>query len=677
VTRRFEKILVANRGEIAQRVLRSVREMGIASAAVYSDADVGAPHVVEADEAVRIGPAPSAESYLAIDRILAAAHAVNADAIHPGYGFLAENANFAERCDESGIAFIGPPAQVIRKMGNKQEAKAILAAAGVPVIPGVSGEGKTDAELAAEVREIGYPVLVKACAGGGGKGMRVVAREADLPEALAAARREAAAAFGDDTLLIERYFDASRHIEIQIFGDTQGQLLHCFERECSIQRRFQKIIEEAPSLAVDDRLRREMGAAAIAAGKAIGYVGAGTVEFLVDATGGFHFLEVNTRLQVEHPVTEAVTGLDLVRWQIQLAQGEPLPLAQEELALHGHAIEARLYAEDPATDFLPATGRIALWEPPELPGVRIDSGVAAGSEVGIHYDPLLAKIIAVAPSRGEAIRRLVAALRRLGVGGVTTNRDFLIAVLEHPAFEAGKLDTHFIERHLPPATRRAPRDAAAERLHAIAAALHAHERRRGEGPLPPSIPSGWRNNRWRAQDVSYRLGREADAETIEVRYIATGPGQFEVEVGGETSQVAITETGDETSRGAIAETGDGTLRLEVDGVQRRLRVAVDGDRSFVHGPLGSTELIEIPRFPPARAAELAGGCLAPMPGVVRDVKVGVGDPVEEGSVLLVLEAMKMEHQLVAHATGVVKEVRVEVGQMVDPDAVLIVLEADA
>jgi acetyl/propionyl-CoA carboxylase alpha subunit len=523
----------------------------------------------------------------------------------------------------------------------------------------------TDAQLAAEAREITYPVLVKACAGGGGKGMRVVASEADLSEALAAARREAAAAFGDDTLLLERYFDAPRHVEIQIFGDSRGQLLHCFERECSIQRRFQKIIEEAPSPAVDDQLRREMGAAAVAAGKAIGYVGAGTVEFLVDAAGDFHFLEVNTRLQVEHPVTEAVTGLDLVRWQIQLAQGEPLPLAQDELALRGHAIEARLYAEDPANDFLPATGRIALWEPPELPGVRIDSGVAAGSEVGIHYDPLLAKLIAVGPNRGEAIRRLVAALRRLGVGGVTTNRDFLIAVLEHPAFEAGKLDTHFIERHLPPATRRAPRDAAAERLHAIAAALHAHERRRGEGPLPPSIPSGWRNNRWRAQDVSYRLGSDPAAEPIEVRYVATGPGRFELEVGGETSQVVITES------------GDGVLGLEVDGVRRRLRVAVDGDRSFVHGPLGSAELTEIPRFPPTLAAELTGGCLAPMPGVVRAVAVGVGDHVEEGSVLLVLEAMKMEHQLVAYAPAVVKEVRVEVGQMVDPDAVLIVMEADA
>jgi acetyl-CoA carboxylase biotin carboxylase subunit len=665
VTRQFEKILVANRGEIARRVLRTVREMGIAGVAVYSDADARAPHVTEADEAVHIGPAPSADSYLSIDRILKAARTVGADAIHPGYGFLAENADFAEQCSEAGIAFIGPSVQAIRRMGSKLEAKAILAAAGVPVSPGISVGDKEDAELAAEAREIGFPILVKASAGGGGKGMRVVACEAELPEALAAARREATATFGDDTLLLERYFDAPRHVEIQIFGDTQGQLVHLFERECSIQRRFQKIIEEAPSLAVDERLRNEMGAAAVAAGKAIGYVGAGTVEFIVDNSGGFHFLEVNTRLQVEHPVTEAVTGIDLVRWQIQIAQGEPLPLNQDELTMNGHAIEARLYAEDPANDFLPATGRIVMWEAPELPGVRIDSGVAVGSEVGIHYDPMLAKIIASGPSRGEAIRRLLAALRGLGVGGVTTNRDFLIAVLEHPAFEAGKLDTHFIEQHLPAAARRTPRNAAADRLHAIAAALHAHERRRGAGPLPTSIPSGWRNNRWRAQDISYRLGAGAEADTIEVLYIATGPGRFELEIDGKKSKVAIADFDAEM------------LDLEVDGVRRRIRVAVDGDRSFVHSPLGSAVLIEVPRFAPAQAEALAGGCLAPMPGVVRDVKVSVGDTVEEGSVLLVLDAMKMEHQLVAYARGVVKEVRVEVGQMVDPDAVLIVLESDS
>jgi acetyl/propionyl-CoA carboxylase alpha subunit len=523
--------------------------------------------------------------------------------------------------------------EAIRRMGSKLEAKAVMEAAGVPVVPGVSGAAKGDAELAAEAAELGFPLLVKASAGGGGKGMRVVRGADQLADALAAARREAAGAFGDDTLLLERYFDAPRHVEIQIFGDSQGQVLHCFERECSIQRRYQKVIEEAPSPALDDRLRSEMGAAAVAAGKAIGYVGAGTVEFL---------------LEVEHPVTEAITGLDLVRWQIQVAQGEPLPVGQEDLALNGHAIEARLYAEDPEAGFLPATGRLVLWLEPKLPGLRIDSGVAAGSEVGIHYDPLLAKIVAHGDSRSDARRRLVQALRSLGVGGVTTNRDFLVAVLFFNDTATTEIYTHFVDRHLPPASRGRPRDTAAERSHAIVAAIHAHQRRRGTGPLPPSIPSGWRNNRWRPQEVGYRLGRGADAPTLEVRYVAGTPGRFQVEVGGEGSEVTLLD--------AAAD----ALTLEIDGVRRRYAVAVEGERSFVHDPAGSTELVEVPRFPPPRTQELAGGCLAPMPGVVRQVKVSPGDRVEEGTVLLVLEAMKM----------------VEEGQMVDPDAVLVVVEAE-
>jgi acyl-CoA carboxylase subunit alpha len=495
---RVTKILVANRGEIARRVLRTVRAMGLAGVAVYSDADADAPHVREADEAVRLGPAPSRESYLAIDRVLAAAAATGADAVHPGYGFLAENADFAARVAAAGLTFIGPPVEAIRTMGSKIEAKRIMADAGVPVVPGVSGRGRSDAELAAEGRALGFPLLVKASAGGGGKGMRIVRAAAELGDALAAARREAEGAFGDGTLLIERYFEAPRHIEVQIFADTYGAVVHCFERECSIQRRYQKVIEEAPSPAVDGALRAKLGAAAVAAARAIGYVGAGTVEFIVDRQGAFYFLEVNTRLQVEHPVTEAVTGLDLVRLQIVVAQGEPLPFAQEDLALDGHAIEARLYAEDPARDFLPATGRVLLWEPPRLPGVRYDAGVVAGSDVGVHYDPLLAKVIAHGASRAEATQRLVRALQGLGVAGVTTNRDFLIAVLTHPRFHAGETDTHFIERHLPAERRGVAGDARAERIHVIAAAIHEHEcRRRQGGPLPASIPSGWRNNRWR------------------------------------------------------------------------------------------------------------------------------------------------------------------------------------
>ena len=657
--RSIRKVLVANRGEIARRIFRTVRRMGIATVAVYSDADVGAPHAAEADEAVGIGPAPSLESYLDVERILSAARATGADAVHPGYGFLAENAEFAARCEAAGLTFIGPPVEAIRRMGSKVEARAIMAKAGVPVVPGTSGVGLDDGALAREAKRIGLPLLIKASAGGGGKGMRLVREAEGLAEALAAARREASRAFGDDTLLIERYFDAPRHIELQIFGDAHGHVVHLLERECSIQRRFQKIIEEAPSVAVDDALRARMGAAAVAAGTAIGYSGAGTVEFILDRDGAFYFLEVNTRLQVEHPVTEAITGLDLVELQIRVAQGEPLPFQQGDIGGAGHALEARLYAEDATADFLPATGRIALWEPAPLPGVRYDSGVEAGADVTVHYDPLLAKIVAHGATRDEARQRLIDALRRLGVAGVTTNRDFLLAVLGHPAFASGEIDTHFIDRHLPVEARVLPRDPAVDRLHAIVAAIDGHERRRRAGsPLPASIPSGWRNNRWRPQDATFRIG----AEPIEVRYVANPDGRFAVEAAGSASQVAVLAADDRT------------IDLEIDALRRRFTVALQGDRVYVHGPLGSAELIEVPRFAPRWREDTVGGCLAPMPGIVRQVFVAVGDRVEKGTVMVILEAMKMEHPLVANAPGTVKEVRVEVGQMVDPDAVMVVIE---
>jgi acetyl-CoA carboxylase biotin carboxylase subunit len=655
----IRKVMVANRGEIARRILRTLRRMGIASAAVYSDADAAAPHVTEADEAVRIGPPPSVDSYLDIRRVLAAAAAVGADAVHPGYGFLAENAEFAAGCEAAGLTFIGPPVEAIRRMGSKLEARTIMEAAGVPVIPGFSGAGLDDAALAAAGERLGMPLLIKASAGGGGKGMRLVREAAALPEAIAAARREAARAFGDDTLLLERYVEAPRHVEMQIFGDARGHVVHLFERECSIQRRFQKIIEEAPSPAVDAALRARMGAAAVAAGRAIGYTGAGTVEFVLDERGAFYFLEVNTRLQVEHPVTELITGLDLVELQIRVAEGAPLPFAQNDLTFEGHAIEARLYAEDPAADFLPATGRVALWEPAAVPGVRYDSGIEEGSEASVHYDPLLAKLVAHGSTRDGAIDRLAVALSRLGVAGVTTNRDFLLAVLAHPAFRAGQLDTHFIDRHLPAAARQPRRDPERTRLQAIAATIDGHERRRRTpGPLPASIPSGWRNNRWRAQDVGFRVG----GETIGVEYIATAAGRFDVTVGGHTAAVRL------------AAADDRSLAIEVDGVLRRFRIAVDGERICVHGPIGSVELVEVPRFPSRWSDELASGCLAPMPGIVRQVLVKPGDRVEKGTVMVILEAMKMEHPLVANAPATVTEVRVEVGQMVDPDAVMVVLE---
>jgi acetyl-CoA carboxylase biotin carboxylase subunit len=655
---RIRKVLVANRGEIARRVLGTLRTMGVRSVAVFSDADAGAPHVREADEAVRIGAPPSRESYLAIDRILDAARATGADAVHPGYGFLAENAGFAERCAGAGLVFIGPPPAAIRAMGSKIEAKRIMAAAGVPVIPGVSGAGLSDDAIARAARALDFPLLVKASAGGGGKGMRVVRAADDLAAALAAGHREALAAFGDDTLLVERYVERPRHVEIQIFADAHGRVVHLFERECSIQRRYQKVIEEAPSPGVDAALRARMGAAAVTAASAVGYVGAGTVEFVLAPDGQFYFLEVNTRLQVEHPVTELVTGLDLVRLQVEVAERRPLPFTQDDLRLDGHAIEARLYAEDPARDFLPATGTLLLWQPPALPGVRWDAGVEAGSEVGVHYDPMLAKVIAHGATRAEAVDRLTDALERLAVAGVATNRELLLAVLRHPAFASGALDTHFIERHLPPAARTSRRDPGADRLHAIVAALHGHAaRRRAGGPLPPSIPSGWRNNRWRPQRVQFRI----DDGMLDVSYVAATGGRFAVECDGIMSTATVHQAAPDA------------IDVEVDGVRRRFRVATAGDAVAVHGPLGTSELVEMPRLPAARRDDVAGGCVAPMTGIVRAVHVGPGDRVQKGQVLLVLEAMKMEHELTAQADGVVREVRVEVGQMVDPDAVLVIV----
>jgi acetyl-CoA carboxylase biotin carboxylase subunit len=658
----IHKLLIANRGEIARRVMRTCRGLGIQTVAVYSDADARAPHVDEADEAVRIGPAPSLESYLAIDRLLAAAAATGADAVHPGYGFLAENAEFAERCAAAGLLFVGPPPAVIRRMGSKVGAREIMAAAGVPVVPGASGAGLADAALRAAAERVGFPLLIKASAGGGGKGMRLIREPAALADGLAAARREARRAFGDDTLLIERYFDAPRHIEVQIFGDATGRVLHLFERECSIQRRFQKVIEEAPSPVVDAALRARLGEAAVAAGQAIGYVGAGTVEFIVDQRGDFYFLEVNTRLQVEHAVTEAITGLDLVALQLRVAAGEPLPPALGAVAIDGHAIEARLYAEAPERDFLPATGRLALWAPPAVPGVRWDSGVEQGSEVSVHYDPLLAKVIAHGPSRAVATDRLRAALRGLAVGGVATNRDFLLAVLAHPQFAAGAIDTHFIDRHLPAPARAAVRDPAVDRIHAIAAAIDGHQRRRaaGDSPLPPSIPSGWRNNRWRPQDAVFLCG----GERIEVQYVAEADGSFTVACGERGGRVLCLDW------------HPTAMALEIDGVRRRFAVAVDGDTTYLHGPLGGATLVEQPRFAVRGGDELMSGCLAPMPGIVRQVLVKPGDKVTKGTVMVILEAMKMEHPLTANAPATVTAVRVEVGQMVDPDAVMVVLEAD-
>jgi propionyl-CoA carboxylase alpha chain len=656
--KQFRKVLIANRGEIALRIMRTCRAMGIGTAAIYADPDRHAPFVRAADEAVYIGPPVTGGSFLAIEKIVDAARRVGADAVHPGYGFLAENADFAQACADAGLVFIGPTPDAIRRMGSKIEAKKIMAAAGVPVIPGFSADGLSDRQIAARADEVGYPILIKASAGGGGKGMRSVHEPAKLAAALEGARREAKHAFGDDTLLIERYFGSARHIEIQILGDAHGNLIHCFERECSIQRRYQKIIEEAPSPAVDDQVRGRMGAAAVAAGRAIGYQNAGTVEFVVDADGKFYFLEVNTRLQVEHPVTEEITGLDLVRLQILIAQGAPLPLRQEDLAIRGHAIECRIYAEDPRNDFLPSTGTLACWETPELLGIRYESGVETGSEVTIYYDPMLAKVIAHAPTRVEAAHRLARALGAMRVHGVHTNLQLLIDVLRHPAFIAGQLDTHFIGTHVILDGQRRPEAEQADRLHAIAAVLWLQEGRRAHAPVLRGLPSGWRNNPTQLQQVTFVSG---DA-TIGVGYRVHGREHIELAVDEKAHEAAVLSW-DETH-----------IAVAIDGIGRTYRLTTCDAVHYVHSALGTSELHEVPRFPPPAREEVRGGCRAPMPGKILAVRVEAGQAVRKGETLVILEAMKMEHEVVAPHDGTAKQVLVQVGQQVDAGAVLVVLE---
>jgi len=631
--------------------------MGISTVAVYSDADAQMPFVVEADEAVRIGPAPSNESYLRIDRILEAAALTNSDAVHPGYGFLAENAAFADACVEAGVIFIGPTADAIRSMGSKREAKALVSKAGVPVIPGYDGADQNPKVLAAQAVEVGFPVLLKASAGGGGKGMKLVREKAGLADAIASAAREGESSFGDGTLLVEKYIDNPRHVEIQILGDSHGNLIHLNERECSIQRRHQKVIEEAPSPALDAALRQQMGEAAVLCGKAIAYENAGTVEFILAPDRSFYFLEVNTRLQVEHPVTECLTGLDLVEEQIRVAQGEKLRTSQEAVRLDGAAVEVRLYAEDPAGGFLPQSGPVVDWHLPEAEGLRVDSGVETGSAVGIHYDPMLAKIITSGASRDLALQRMRRALRSLSAQGLTTNRDFLLRVLSHPAFIAGDIDTHFIDRHIEDGLL-APTPEADEQHAALVAALAEQQRRDNDRTLVPEVPSGWRNNYHTPQWVEYSNG-ERD---IRVEYRHLGDDRFELSTAGDAHDVRVISWEAPT---LVFE--DGTHR-------RQARVMFAGERVFVHTMDYSVGLTRKPRFPDLFAAVPEGGCIAPMPGKVIELRIAEGDAVQAGQVLLIMEAMKMEHTVTAPHDGTIAQVTVSAGDQVDADALLVVVE---
>jgi propionyl-CoA carboxylase alpha chain len=658
-TQPITSLLVANRGEIARRIMRTAREMGLRTVAVYADGDAGAPFVQDADEAVALGGRTAAETYLDVAKILDAARRSGAEAVHPGYGFLSENADFARAVVEAGLVWVGPSADAIASMGDKLAAKRAMDEAGVPTLPSHEVVAGQDPSTPAEA--IGYPLLVKASAGGGGKGMRVVESVGELSDAIDAARREAAGAFGDDTVFLESWLAQTRHVEVQILGDSLGNVIHCFERECSIQRRHQKIIEEAPSPALDEGLRAAMGTAAVKAAAAIGYTSAGTVEFLLSGRQ-FWFLEMNTRLQVEHPVTEAITGLDLVREQIRVAQGESLDVTQSDLQINGHAIEARLYAEDPDNDFLPATGTVLAWEPPSSPAARFDSGIETGSEVSIEFDPILAKVIAHAPTREQAAARLARVLERTRVQGVTTNRDFLVATLRHPAFLAGDTTTDFIER-VAPARVRVPSDSEL-RSAAIAAALAAQSDRRAAATVLASVSSGWRNSQMPPEKVHYGtgVGGEPDDTEIVVRYQSRRDGSFWVDAGAGDQRVLVSARGDDS------------VTLEIDGRRSRFALVADNDRWHVQGPEGDVRLTQLPRFPDRHLEGPAGGLVAPMPGKVVDVLVVPGATVQAGDLLLLLEAMKMEHRITAPVGGVVTEVRVSPGEQVANGALLVVLE---
>jgi acetyl/propionyl-CoA carboxylase alpha subunit len=654
------RLLIANRGEIATRIARTARAMDIATVAVFSDPDAGLPFVSAADEAVRLPGSTPAETYLRGDAIIAAATATGADAVHPGYGFLSENADFARACRAAGLTFVGPAPETIEAMGSKIAAKELMAKAGVPVLPGAvfddtagDAAGPTPEEVRRAAAEIGYPVLVKAAFGGGGRGMRVAGSAAEVADAVAAARREAASAFGNGTVFLERYVTAPRHIEVQILGDQSGRVVHLFERECSIQRRYQKIIEEAPAPSLAPELRAELCAAAVAAGQAIGYVGAGTVEFVLDAGGRFYFLEVNTRLQVEHPVTELVTGLDLVALQLSVAAGQPLPPGTGERC-EGHAIEARLYAEDAAAGYRPASGDLHTLEIDPAPGLRVDAGFASGTTVSTFYDSMLAKVIGYGPTREDARRVLAGALARARLHGVVTNRDLLVGILREPEFRAGTVDTGYLDRH-PPGELSG--DGAVPPVHLLAAALAGQAGRRAAAPVLGTLPSGWRNNPSAPQRASYESGDQ----TAEVRY-QFGRAGLTAEVDGVPLPGLV-----------LHEATAGRVDLEAGGVRRVIAVHQVGPVSYVDSALGHSALAEADRFPDPAAAEQAGSLLAPMPGTVVRIEVAAGDPVTAGMPILAIEAMKMEHVIRAPAAGVVTDVPVTVGAQVASGSVLAVV----
>lgn len=654
---KINKLLVANRGEIAVRIFKTCRAMGIATVAVFSDADENSLFVKCADEAVRIGGKQPNESYLIMDKIIEAAKKTGADAIHPGYGFLSEKENFAQRCIDEGIIWVGPNPNAIEKMGSKIGAKAIMQANHVPTIPGYQGDDQAETTIKQKAIEIGFPLLLKASAGGGGKGMRIVREEKDLDKAISEAKSEAKNAFGDDTLLIEKYFDSSRHIEFQIFGDKHGNAIHLFERECSIQRRYQKVVEESPSPFISEETRKKMGEAAVLACKAINYDNAGTVEFIVAPDQSFYFLEVNTRLQVEHPITEEVIGKDLVRLQIEVAEGNPLPFKQEDIQQNGNAIEVRLYAEDPSNNFLPVSGKIIDWLPAQIEGVRYDTGIESGSEISTFYDPMIAKIIAKGNTRSEAISKLNMALKETVVSGFTTNKNFLSAILDNDDFKAGNFNTHFLDNQF----KYSGENYSQSTLDMLTCALQHYRflQRQNERNLANAVPAGWRNNFYQAQKEKYAF----QGFEFEVNYI------------NKNSHLELLFA-DKNFTSIFINNIDKKHIFEINGIRRAFYFSQKDHQFFVSSPqLGQILLTHIDRFPLPQEETVKGGYVAPMPGEVTQVLVKAGDVVKAGDALIKMISMKMENTIEAHTDAEIEEVYVNDKQFVEAGTLLLKMKA--
>lgn len=640
----FSKILIANRGEIAARVILSAKALGYRTVAVYSEADAGARHVQEADQAVLIGPSPVGQSYLSIERIIEACKKSGADAVHPGYGFLSENMAFAAACEAAGIIFIGPPAPAVELMGSKRLSKIAMQAAGVPTIPGYEGADQSDETLIHEAKKVGFPLMVKASAGGGGRGLRLVFEESQLPEQIRSARSEAENAFGSGELILERAIIEPRHIEIQVFADKHGNVIHLGERDCSVQRRHQKVVEESPSPFMVPELRARMGAAAVAAAASCNYVGAGTVEFLVDKHRNFYFLEMNTRLQVEHPVTELVTGTDLVEWQIRVAAGEKLPLTQEQVSLTGHAIEVRLYAEEPALNFMPQTGPVLMWKTPERPGLRIDHGMVTGYQISPFYDPMVAKVITYGQTRDDARRRLITGVEDTVLLGLNSNKAFLTSILRHPAFASGEATTAFIDQHLGDDPSLHPFKPGALELGLAAAIRYLTH---GTSVAHHPALAGWRNAQRQLNRYRFELGEEELEVTLAITSDLSNQLGFTVTAAGESLTIdQIKIDGERCS-------------YQVDGVLNSLHYCIRNREIYLDTARGNLKLTDCTLKEPTEA-NLAGSgkIVAPLDGTVIAINVKVGDRVAKGDILVVLDAMKMEHQLRSDVNGTVAAVSI-------------------